>query len=70
MGRHETPKLPLEERKCDKCNSDEIEDVLHSLLICIKNITPRTTLFFKAADIIANFHSLNNNKKIPDINVS
>ena len=57
MGRLETPKLPLEERKCDKCNSDETEDELHSLLICI-NITPKTTLFFKAADIIANFHSL------------
>jgi len=60
--RHENPKLPLEERKCDKCNSDEIEDELHSLLICSKNSIPRVKLL-KVCDQFHNFRSLNNTNK-------
>ena len=60
IGRHNKPKTPIEERKCDKCNSDEIEDELHCLIICSKNITPRTELFLKAAQIIPDFGNLNN----------
>ena len=51
-GQHDKPKTPIEERKCDKCNSNEIEDELHCLIICSKNITPRMELFLKASQII------------------
>ena len=57
-GRHEIPKLPLEERKCDKCRSGEIEDELHCLLICSKHIIPRTELLIKAVNCINDFSDL------------
>jgi hypothetical protein len=62
-GRHETPKIPLEERQCDKCDSGEIEDELHSLLICRKNLSARLKLLDKVNEIIPSFMDLNNNEK-------
>ena len=31
-GRHETPKLALDERLCNKCDSNEIDNEQHCLL--------------------------------------
>jgi len=59
-GRHDKPKTPIEERKCDKCNGDEIEDELHCLIICSANVMPRIELFKKATNVIPNFFNLNN----------
>jgi len=35
-GRHFKPKIPLEQRLCVQCNSNEIEDEIHFLLKCSK----------------------------------
>ena len=56
-GRHETPKIPLEERKCNKCDSNEVEDELHCLLICNNYAEPRNQLILKANKLIPNFHN-------------
>ena len=40
-GRHETPKVLLEERICENCNNIEVEDEFHCLLKCIANNVPR-----------------------------
>jgi hypothetical protein len=61
-GRHEIPKIPPEERICDKCDN-EVEDELHSLLICRKNITARIKLFQKVSEQIPSFFDLDNLEK-------
>ena len=58
-GRHETPKIPLNERICLKCNSKEIEDEIHCLLVCSYNITPRIKLIDTVSLFIPNFTELN-----------
>ena len=35
-GRHTIPKTPITERYCNQCNSDNIEDEMHFLLVCQK----------------------------------
>jgi hypothetical protein len=62
-GRHEIPKIPLEERICDKCDNNEVEDELHSLLICRKNITARIKLFQNVSEQIPSFVDLDNLEK-------
>lgn len=62
-GRHENPKLPIENRTCDKCKSSEIEDELHCLIICSHNTTPRNNLFLKASSLINNFNNLDESQK-------
>ena len=36
-GRHSKPKIPREERICNLCNSNEIEDEIHFLFHCSTN---------------------------------
>ena len=36
LGRHKRPYVPPEERICDKCNLQLVEDELHYLMICPK----------------------------------
>ena len=36
LGRHKRPYVPPEERICDKCNLQLVEDELHCLMICPK----------------------------------
>ena len=36
LGRHKKPKIPAEERKCQKCNTEFVEDETHHLLVCSK----------------------------------
>ena len=62
-GRHETPKIPLEERKCNKCDSNDIEDELHCLFICNNNAAPRNQLILKATNLIPNFHNLDKTRQ-------
>lgn len=62
-GRHESPKLPVEERLCTKCDLNEVEDELHFLLICSSNQSLRIKLTDTATRIIPNFRELNNLQK-------
>ena len=62
-GRHNIPKTPIEERKCDKCNNGEVENEVHCLLICSSNTSARTELLNKVRSLINNFDSLSNTEK-------
>ena len=57
-GRHNIPKTPVEQRKCDKCKSNDVEDEIHCLLVCSNNISARNELLNKARGLIPNFDSL------------
>ena len=58
-GRHETPKLALDERLCNKCDSNEIEDEQHCLLTCPNNAKQRFQLINKVKHFYPNFQNLN-----------
>jgi hypothetical protein len=58
-GRHENPKIPVEERICNKCPSNEIEDEMHCLLNCSSHLTHRTKLIAKVCEVVPNFLHLN-----------
>jgi hypothetical protein len=57
-GRHENPKTPLEERICNKCSSNEIEDELHCLLNCSFHVNHRIKLTNRICEILPNFQNL------------
>jgi len=48
-GRHEKPKVPIEDRICDKCPDNEVEDELRCLMICIHHNHSRTPLLTAAS---------------------
>lgn len=62
-GRHESPKLPLEERICNKCDRNEIEDELHCMLLCSHNNQHRTKLLNIASNYIPDIHNLDSRDK-------
>ena len=33
-GRHNIPKTPIEQRICDKCSSNDVEDEFHCPMVC------------------------------------
>ena len=66
-GRHERPILPVENRICDKCNTNEVEDELHCLITCTSYDHARSTLFQTATKTISNLASLNNSEKFTAI---
>ena len=57
-GRHSRPKTPIEERICDKCGSNNVEDEMHCLLVCEANAIPRAELIDKVCNQIDNFNNL------------
>jgi exonuclease III len=69
-GRHENPKIPDEERFCLKCNTNEIEDEIHCLLLCPQHALYRDNLIHVARVHINNFDSLNNVNKFINIMTS
>ena len=58
-GRHSIPKIPKELRRCDKCNTGDIEDEIHCLLICTNNTVPRTDLLSVTSGKISDSYQLN-----------
>jgi len=54
-GRHERPVVPAENRVCQKCNQNEVEDEIHYLLICPAHSTQRVILTDKIEQVIQNF---------------
>ena len=55
LGRHKRPKVPADQRNCNRCNSNCIEDEFHCLMICSKWNLNRINLFIKACEMIDNF---------------
>ena len=66
-GRHESPKLPAADRVCNKCDSNEVEDELHCLLICKYNEVPRLHLLNEIINFFPNLHSLNHTQQFQAI---
>ena len=62
-GRHEKPKLPVENRICNKCNLNVIEDEIHCILICPNQSMCRVDLLKVAKTLINNFEQLNDSEK-------
>ena len=58
-GRHESPKLPINERICNKCDSNEIEDEQHCLLSCTNNVVRRIQLINEVTRFHPDFQHLN-----------
>lgn len=66
-GRHERPLIPVEERLCTKCNLNEVEDEIHSLIICPNNTSLRLRLFDLARVYIYDFDIMNDTNKFRSI---
>lgn len=62
-GRHEIPKLPVENRICNKCSLNEVEDEIHCLLVCPNQGVVREMLFDVASNTVPNFQQLSNHDK-------
>ena len=62
-GRHEIPKLPVENRICNKCSLNEVEDEIHCLLVCPNQGVVREMLFDLASNTVPNFQQLSNHDK-------
>ena len=56
VGRYN--KTPRNERFCKKCNTDEIEDEMHFLLLCNHFETDRNNILDLVAGEVKNFHTL------------
>lgn len=54
LGRHKCPFVPSEQRFCDKCNSGDVEDEMHCLMVCSSWNTSRTPLMQVAFKHIEN----------------
>ena len=57
-GRHNIPKIPIEQRICDKCNANDIEDEIHCLLMSDRNSIPRLEFLSKVSSFIPDFENL------------
>ena len=59
-GRHVKPqKLPLEQRICQRCTSNSVDDEIHFLITCFYFATQRTSLFSESK-LNSEFDSLSN----------
>ena len=62
-GRHCNPRKPIEERLCEICNNQEIEDKIHFLLNCSFYCDLRSSLIQLAASLNHSFHNLSPKEK-------
>ena len=63
-GRHVKPqKLPLEQRICQRCTANSIDDEIHFLITCSYFATQRTSLLAESKLLNSEFDSLSNDDK-------
>ena len=63
-GRHVKPqKIPLEQRICQRCTSNSVDDKIHFLITCSYFATQRTSLLAESKLHNTEFDSLSNNDK-------
>ena len=55
LGRHKRPYVEREDRKCDKCSMNVVEDEEHLLMVCPKWYHYRQTLMGSSASHIPGF---------------
>ena len=67
-GRHvKRQKLPLEQRICQRCTSNSVDDEIHFLITCSYFATQRTSLLAESKLLNSEFDSLSNNDKFINI---
>lgn len=59
LGRHKRPLVPAEQRICEKCGLDEVEDEFHCIMKCEKWAELRLNLIQSACNAIDGFLVLN-----------
>ena len=62
-GRYARPQIPLDERKCNFCNRNCIENEIHFLVDCDLYTDLRYELFHKAQQLADTFHSFDSEEK-------
>ena len=62
-GRHARPKVPVNQRVCQMCNSGSIEDEMHFVTICDKFRQIRQSTFEKIQNVCPNFNMLSTEDK-------
>ena len=63
-GRHVKPqKIPLEQRICQRCTSNSVDDEIHFLITCYYFATQKTSLHAESKLHNTEFDSLSNNNK-------
>ena len=63
-GRRVKPqKLPLEQRICQRCTSNSVDDEIHFLITCSYFATQRTSLLAESKLLNSEFDSLSNDNK-------
>ena len=50
--------IPIEQRICDKCNANDVEDEIHCMLMCDRNSIPKLEFLSKVSSLIPNFENL------------
>ncbi len=55
-GKYE--RLPVEQRVCDVCDSDNVKDEMHFLISCNAFTQERTKLFIYVSQFVGNFNAL------------
>ena len=63
LGRHYKPRLPVEQRLCNFCNSRNLDDELHFLIKCEFHTNARKTFYLVLDKNICNFESLPDDDK-------
>ena len=58
-GRYRIPKVPLERRVCQVCNSDLVEDEFHFIMVCNKLELERNKLLYYITQKDLSFMHLN-----------
>ena len=56
-------KLPLEQRICQRCTSNSVDDEIHFLITCSYFATQRTSLLAESKLLNSEFDSLSNDDK-------
>ena len=63
-GRHVKPqKIPLEQRTCQRCTLNSVDDEIHFLITCSYFATQRTSLLAESKLLNGEFDSLSNDDK-------
>ena len=63
QGRYKTPPTPLEDRLCQYCLSQKVEDEFHFAMECNNYTELREKLFKDVGEVCTNFRSLNMDDK-------
>ena len=62
-GRYKRPPTPETQRICAKCNSGEVEDEFHCLMVCSKYSQHRALMISSVENLIPNFNNKNVQEK-------